>query len=515
MSVLATEILERFDCLRSERSTWDSLWQDIADHIRPLRAEFTATQPAGGRRGRKIFDSAPADALETFGGGIYGLLTNPANAWFSLKLADPDMARLDGAADWLDGAGRVLRDSFQPGVSRFYAVVPSLYLDWAAFGTGIFYTEDIPGTRRIYDSVRPLAECYLGTDPYEEIDTVYRLVRMTAGAIATRFPRTLPDAVAAALEKGDREARFEVLHAVEPDPRFRPGAIPGRIKPWRSVHLDRASGTVLGTGGFAEFPYQVPRWMVAAGETYGRPKDILADVKMLQEMSRTMLVSAQHAAEPPILAYKENRTSPIRMFPGGITYGAVSAEGRGLIQPFQSGARLDITAELVAQRRDAVRSALFFSLLQLVERPNMTATEVLERQEEKLRLMGPNLGRLQTDFLSPLIKRRFAILQRKGLIPPAPEALQGLPLDIDYVSPLAKAVRMGEAAAISRWLTALEPLAARRPEILDRIDADAVVETLAEGFSIPARVLRSAEQTAAHRLSSVLTAALGQGGGGA
>ncbi len=505
MPIDGQDILSRFESLRAERAPWDTLWQDIAEHIRPLRAEFTMRPAQGDRRGRRIYDNTPTEALETLGGGIYGLLTNPANRWFSLRFAEPELNGVEGARPWLDRAGQILLDSFQPGASRFYSAVPALYLDWAAFGTAVFYSEDVPGSRRIYDCVRPLSECYIAADAYEDVDTVYRLVRMGAKEAANRF-RRLPDHMARALEKGDTAARFDVVHAVDPNPTFRPGALGKRGKPFRSVYVERDTGDVLGEGGFIEFPYQVPRWMVAAGETYGRPKDILADVKMLHEMNRTMIVSAQKAAEPPILAYKENRASPIRMYSGGITYGAVNADGRSLVQPFESGARPDITAELIRERRAGLRDALFFSLLQLVERPNMTATEVLERQEEKLRLMGPNLGRLQTDFLSPLIKRRFAILVRKGMIPPAPAGLGGGALEIDYVSPLAKAVRMGEAAAITRWLSALEPLMARRPELADRIDLDAVVEALADGYAVPARVVRPpGEVVAAQTVRTLLS----------
>ncbi len=496
MARIESDILARFERMRASRSSWDALWQDIAEHIRPMRAEFTGRTTEGARRDRRIYDNAPSEALESFGGGVYGLLTNPANKWFALRFSDPDLNEIEGARDWLDRTTNVLLDSFQPGSARFYAVVPQLYIDWAGFGTGLFYSEDIPGTNRIYDSVRPLGECYIAANPYEEIDTVYRLARMTAREMVERFGSRAPSHVRQAYDSSDTQSRFDVIHAVEPNTRFRPGALGLRGKAWRATYVDRQSGERLSVGGVDEFPYQVPRWSVAAGEVYGRPKDILADVKMLQEMNRTMIVAAQRAAEPPILAYKENRASPIRMYSGGITYGAVTADGRDLLRPFQSGARLEVTAEMIRERRSAVRDSLFFSLLQLVERPNMTATEVLERQEEKLRLMGPNLGRLQTDFLSPLIKRRFGILVRKGMIPQAPPDLTGERLEVDYVSPLAKAVRLSEANAVNRWLTALSPLIEARPEILDKIDADAVVDVLADGFAVPPRVVRGAQDVA-------------------
>ncbi len=491
--------LTRFENLKSARAPWEAHWQEIADHVRPLRAEFTAMPARGARRDRKIFDNTPSQALEHLASGIYGLMTNPASQWFALRFTDPDLNDWSGARVWLERATRAVADSFQPGVSRFYAVVPGLYLDWAAFGTGVFYTEDIAGTARLYDSVRPLGECYIDGGPHEDVDTVFRLFRMSAREMIMRFGTKVPRAVRHAFDAGDGDSRFEVIHGVYPNPAFRAGRLGLTGKRYRAVYIDRASGQELSVAGYDEFPFQVPRWMVAGGEVYGRPRDILADVKMLQEMNRTLIIAGQRAADPPLLAYKENRASPIRMYSGGITYGAVTADGRELIRPFQSGARLEITAEMIRDRRDAIRDALFHSLLQLADRPNMTATEVLERQEDKLRLMGPHLGRLQTDFLSPLIKRRFAMLWRKGLMPPPPPDLAGEALDIDYVSPLAKAVRLTEAQAVTRWLGAVAPLAEADPAIADKVDADAVVDVLAEGFAVPARVVRGADDVAALR----------------
>ncbi|NJL73012.1 MAG: hypothetical protein HC888_16430 [Candidatus Competibacteraceae bacterium] len=93
---------------------------------------------------------------------------------------------------------------------------------------------------------------------------------------------------------------------------------------------------------------------------------------------------------------------------------------------------------MMEQRRNAVREGFYFSLMQMVGSPNMTATEWMGRQEEKLRLLGPNLGRIQSEFLSPLIKRRFGLLQRAEQLPPPPEEIQGSAMRIEYVSPLAR-----------------------------------------------------------------------------
>ena len=131
------------------------------------------------------------------------------------------------------------------------------------------------------------------------------------------------------------------------------------------------------------------------------------------------------------------------------------------------------------------------SLLMMVQQPNQTATEVLARQEEKLRLMGPHLGRIQAEFLDPLICRQFGIMRRANLLPAPPKQLRHSGIRIEYVSPLARAQRAGEGAAIVRALESLAPLGAIKPEIYDNIDADAAARLLAQSFGVPNNLLRT------------------------
>src|SRR5690606_8862836 len=138
-----------------------------------------------------------------------------------------------------------------------------------------------------------------------------------------------------------------------------------------------------------------------------------------------------------------------------------------------------------------------------VAQPNQTATEVLARQEEKLRLMGPHLGRIQSEFLDPLIDRVFGMLVRAGRIPPVPRALAELPdLKIEYVSPAARAQRAAEGQAIVQALQALMPLAAVKSDVFDIVDADAAARAIADAFGAPASLMRPASEVAAARAAN-------------
>ena len=141
-------------------------------------------------------------------------------------------------------------------------------------------------------------------------------------------------------------------------------------------------------------------------------------------------------------------------------------------------------------RRDNIRNAFYYGIMQLVQRPQMTATEFLGFQEENLRLMAPNLVRIQTGGLSPLISRRYNILNRAGQLPPPPPELQGRILQIEYVSPLAKVQQMADGKAILQVQAAIEQMALTDPTVRDNFNGDEAARILSNAYTSQPRILR-------------------------
>lgn len=489
------ELVLQWNKLKSERTQFERTWQEIADYIRPLRSEFTSARLPGERRNTRIFDATPLMAADNFAGGIYGMMTNPANRWFALKLQDDELSELDPVRDWLyDVETRVLH-SFGPQISRFYSVLPSLYADLACFGTAVFFSEEMPGEGRINDNVRPLSECVIAESAYGEVDTVYRRFALTGRQAIEMFGDGLSGRTRRVAEK-DPYCLIHFLHCVYPNPAHKPDRLDAASRPFLSAYVEEEAKHLVAEGGYFEMPYQVPRWSQAAGEAYGRGigEQILPDVKMLNRMDETAIKAAQKIADPPLAAADEGVIKAARTWPGGITYGAIDQSGQQLLRPLFTGGNVGMTLEMMEQRRNAIREGFYFSLMQMIGSPNMTATEWMGRQEEKLRLLGPNLGRIQSEFLSPLIKRRFGILERAGQLPPAPQEIQGAAMVIEYVSPLARAQMAGEAQAVTRLYQGLGMLAQIDPSVLDNVDHDEAVQVLGRGWAIPAKVMRGADQ---------------------
>jgi hypothetical protein len=146
--------------------------------------------------------------------------------------------------------------------------------------------------------------------------------------------------------------------------------------------------------------------------------------------------------------------------------------------------------------RSRIRSAFYIDQLQMQQGPQMTATEVLQRQEEKLRLMGPVLGRLQSELLGPMVTRVFGLLMRRGKFPPAPEILADAEYDIEYVSPLARAQKQTDANGLLRVFEIASPIIQMQPETAQVINGEDTIRWLGDMFGVPTSLLKSAEEMA-------------------
>jgi hypothetical protein len=268
--------------------------------------------------------------------------------------------------------------------------------------------------------------------------------------------------------------------------------------PFESVYMEYKNGNELSVSGFKEFPFVVPRYLKASHEIYGRSPAMTAlpDVKMLNEMVKTTIKAAQKQVDPPLLVPDDGFLLPVRTVPGGLNFYRSGTRDR--IEPLNIGANNPLGLNMEEQRRDAIRAVFYVNQLMMQQGPQMTATEVIQRNEEKMRLLGPVLGRLQSELLKPLIDRVFNILLRNNQLPPAPEFLSGQDIEIEYVSPLAKAQKSTELQSIMRAIEILGSMANVAP-VFDYVNFDNLVKHLADIVGVPQKILKSQSQVNAER----------------
>jgi hypothetical protein len=486
-------LLSRFDRLKTQRQNWESHWQEVADYMQPRKADVTKTRSKGDKRTELIFDSSPLQSVELLSASLHGMLTNPSTPWFSLKFKSEGMEGEDEAKEWLESATEVMYSAFNQ--SNFQQEIFELYHDLITFGTAAMFIEE-DDEDNIKFSTRHINEMYISENDKGRIDTVFRKFKISARAAIQKFGSVSTNI--AVIAKKDPYEEVEILHAVYPREDFNPKKQDKENMKFESVYLDADSGDELSVSGFREFPFVVPRYLKASHEIYGRSPAMTAlpDVKMLNEMSKTIIKSAQKQVDPPLLVPDDGFMLPVRTVPGGLNF--YRAGTRDRIEPLNIGANNTLGLNMEEQRRNSIRNAFYVNQLMMQDGPQMTATEVIQRNEEKMRLLGPVLGRLQSELLKPLIDRAFAILMRRNLFAQAPDFLSGQEIEIEYVSPLAKAQKSTELQSIMRAIEIMGSLSNVAP-VFDHINMDKLVRHLTSIVGVPQKILKPQAELNAER----------------
>ncbi len=494
------EIFKRFEELKKERANFESHWQEIAERILPRSTEFVGDRSPGDKRTALMYDATAALALERFSSAVESLLTPRGSRWHRLRASNPYVDRDDDTRLWFDNVEDILfRQRYRPR-ANFASQMHEGYISLGAFGNGNLFVDEDPVAGLRYRNVH-MSDCFFAEDEMGNIDTVYRKIDLAARQVLRMFDdKDLSDACRKRAEKQPDE-RVQILHVVMPRKDRDLNRRDRKNLPFFSAYFEVEGQHMIEEGGYSESPYIPSRYVTGPREIYGRSPAmlVLPEIKMVNEMSKTVIRAGQKIVDPPLLVADDGVVFPVNTKPGGVTFARLDGRSQAPIQPLQTGARVDIGLDMMNQRRQVINDAFLVTLFQiLVETPQMTATEVLQRAQEKGALLAPTVGRQQSETLGPLIERELSVLTRQGLLPPMPPAMieaEG-EYDIEYVSPLSRAMKAEEGVGILRTLEMVQPIAAIDPSVMDNFDPDAITRVLADTNGVPMKILRSQDQIA-------------------
>ncbi len=496
---LAKAILAREEFERADRLDLEALWQRVALYNIPRRATFTDEVSRGVQRNRFVLDSTAPRSLELFASFLHTLLNNPATQWFKIKVEDDHELNKDKQVQkWMEQAQKIMLRAMSSQSANLYPQLYQIYLDLGAFGTAILYVEtDDAGKLRL--RAYHLADCLITTNSAGFVDGMYRQFNLSPRQAKQRWPdRALGRQVEEALVKGGKSSgkRVRFVHAVfSRDDEELASLVPKRIlnrgMPFVSVWVNAIDRKTVGIGTFEEFPYMVPRWYTVRGDKYGRSPamTVLPSVQMVNRMKETILRGAEKLVDPPLLLPDGGLVSPIRLFPGGISFSEGTVKPEALIPPGAS--RIEVGNALLEKEQEAIREGYFVNLFQTPGSPVKTATQVLEEVDERNRAVSPMLINTQSELFHPFINRVFNIMMRAGRFPELPAALEGLTIDIEYISPLAASQQQMDGLAVLRLFEGLAPWSEIDPGIFDNFDMDEVASVVHKASGAPASIMRT------------------------
>lgn len=491
----AKEILDGFSKAKADRLVVDNGWQDYAYYGFPRKRDVQHQKTEGEKQPTDVYDDTAIQSNLILAAGLSGYMTNAAQRWFELRSRDALLMNDGEVAKYFVESSDIIYSVLAN--SNFYQQIHEMYLDLGIFGMGCLYEEEDERDDIRFYSRKP-AEIFCIENDKEIVDMVYRQFKMTAWQAYNFFGKDCGESVRKCVEEEkDFKKSFNFVHYVTPRYRRQIGKKDALNKPFASYWVSEADSKICKESGYDEFPFFIPRFYKTSGETYGEGpmSATYSNVSMINKMVELYYRGGELALWPAWLMEDDSMIGTLDLRAGAVNYQKSPLAQGAQVQALDSRAKFEIGIDFINRVEEKIKRAFFVDIfLMMTQNQNMTATEVIERSQERMLILGPVLGRMQSEFLNPVIYRTFNILARRGKLPPLPDKLAETGYDVVYVSPLAKAQRAVQARDMTTYLTIIGQMAQMAPDVMDKIDTDKVVDKLCKIYSVDPDIIRDEDE---------------------
>jgi hypothetical protein len=493
----ASDLLSRWNAMKSARSTWDTEWDQVARYCCPRKGNILTKLTPGASHTINIYDTTAQESGDIFGAGMMSNLMPAGEKWFRFQpkgdTASPALK------EWLSEISDIAITFI--GASNFYLAAHEDCIDAGHFGSSLTFLDQ--GKKKLLNYVNiPVGTFAWEEDAEGNVDTVGREWKWTARqavqfwgkeALGKAQTDSLNDA---SPQRGMRQ--FTYVHFVEPraDADYRGGQVAGNKRPIRSCYLCVEDMQLIQEDGYYSMPYFGSRLLRSNNEIYGRGPgmNVLPEVKLVNAMERDMLIAIEKMVNPPWLMPDDTSTTPDSR-PNGVTFWDTSNTAN---KPEQLALKnnVDLGEVKTEQKRERIRRGYYNDLFQMLtnldeQKREKTAYEVQQMVAEKLLLFSPLFARYVQEKLNPMLARVVDILARAEAFPPAPLDARGAEYEIVYTSKIALAIKAAENQAFATMLALVEQVAAVSPSAPNVINWNAGVRRIAENVGLPTKLIRT------------------------
>ena len=493
------------------RSTFAGQWEEIAE-ILDTNAKNTFYPGnynyPGQKKTERQIDSNGMLALDKFKAILDSLLTPRNMYWHGLAADNTYLMKQRKVRLWYEQATHALFRLRYAETANFASQNQMVFHNLGCYGTGALFVDALQshvGLRGFRYRAPSRGEIFIKENHQGIIDAYIRYFRMTAEQAMGKWGDNVPPQIKAAAEQKS-QTPFEFIQRVSPRLDFDAQRIDAKGKPWFSYYICLMGPYLIEEGGYNTFPMPTSRYIQAPGEVDGRGPAgmVLPTLKTINAQKSTFLKQG-HRASDPILLTADDGLGDFNMRPGANNKGYVSLDGKRLVDILPTG-QIQINEKMMDMEKAIIWDAFLVQLFQIMtETPQMTATEVIERTNEKGILLAPTVGRQMSEYLGPLIAREIDLAMQLRLLPPMPgvmlEARGHYRHSVHYTSPIARAMKAQEAAGFIRTVESVKELVniTGDASLLDRFNFDVAIPKIAEIQSVPESWMATDDEVAAKR----------------
>ena len=482
---------------KNKQVNWESLYREAMELFCPQRENFY-NNISGEKKGRQVYTAHPYIALDKASNNMHATLTPHMKKWVNLKagrnIPEEEKEKAQESLQEITQTffDHVFASNFDLAVSEFYKDI--------TIGTGAMLVTGTAKEPLMFTCV-PLNELYIITGALGTVDTVFRKYKIACGVIKDTWDdATIPDDLKALIaDNPDKE--IEIIE----------GTVPKKymsydIKQEKEVEVEgfgyyvccqKFDGYIV-ERNMPVNPWIVARWSVMSGEIWGRGPAVISlqDAKTLNQFIKLHMQSMELTVHPMytivddgVINIQNIRIGPGVMIPVSANDGAFGAT----IAPLRSGGNFQAGQMEISRLESSINDQLYTEPLGAITAPVKTATEISIRQQELSKRIGSAFGRLQYEFIKPLINACLYQLDRLQIINMNDFKVDGHNISIEAISPLAQGQAQDEINNVIRYVEFA--MGAFGPEVaLTLMKPDEIMNFIGNHLNIPTDIKISEEE---------------------
>ncbi len=490
---------QRYFDLKLKRAPFLELWKDVAQYFQPFAGRFDIHNHGEDRDLGFIIQNEAGQDLHILISGMYTGASSPSRAWFTIAPPTPDLENDYEVATWCSQVQRMILKLFE--TSNTYDALHGIYRELCMFGIAADVLTDNYDTG-LEHHLLSAGEYCVAADNTGTVNTLYREFELTVAQAVRQFGyKNLSKQIQTCYDKGRLSEYFTFLQAIEPREDRDYNSKSNKDMPFASYYMEVGSDekNIISESGFKEFPCIVSRWDILGIDVYGSSPcmTVLPDVKQYQQVCLRAGQLIDQMSRPPMQVPQSARNARISLKAGALNY-TQSTANEQMIRPIVSGTGdLNPVLTYIQSLQQSIRKGLYvdqFLMLENAQGDRKTTVEVNALKEEKMLVLGTVVERNNRECLGRLVEIAYKRLLDAGLLPPPPEAIQNMGMEVKFQSVLSQAQKAVDINSVDRMVSAMASMASITPEVLDRLDPDGYVDVYRERLDIDPKFLRSKEQ---------------------
>ena len=493
-----------FDQLKGSRTNWDTHFQTIHDYFYLEAEDINRTYFPGTELDFDyLYDTTSLNVANVLPAGIANYMTPFSGDWAAMRHRDPRRNESKKVRMWMHDATAEI--FYILSNSNFYDQALPFYKDTSLYGTANMLTEDDhDDVIRFY--ALPIKQCYIVDDSAQRVNEYYIESEYTAEQAVDKFGiNNVGRKVKESYEKGERtDTKHKFILYIGPRYDRNPMKIDNLSMPIQALWVDYESKKTVLESGYELLPAFTHRFHKRPGMAYGFSPAMLAlaDVRWINAMAKTELRSAMKIADPAMALPDNAFILPLDLNNRALNYYKDGSLDDKKIFPIGNGGNVQVNELMLEKKIQNLKEHMFYDVFLAFQgiTKQMTVPEVMQRANERMTLLGPAVGRFQSDVLDNLFHITLNKAFKAGRLPELPDELIDDPTyEIEYTSVLALAQKSKDLTSLQTALAMTGEMAQFNPEVLDKIDFDRAMDSIWGNTGADPSVLNDAKEVDAVR----------------